>query len=296
MPISPTPSRRHFLQAVAAAVASLVRPRNLFGGSPRHSYWFLRAADHEVWSVADPVKWSLDNRHQPMLARASEGLLKLTADNSDRIIRLVVRRCGLNLLELRRERVGVHHWGLHGLADLRPFFKMHRLAIPEIEVVIRDRKRESVTMQRGDDFVYGDRLAAGFPLDLILHKWQRRLVDEPGDRTPAPGTRSGFAWEGVEDDLIPWAALKSAWRRTPRSPCPNCDQPTILANFGRPWVGPFRRASRFVIICPNCRRSFSDDSVTDPDAWIVMCLDAEVRPDYEMLLGRRVRRHGPGLR
>ena len=50
--------------------------------------------------------------------------MALGAQTSD-IIRLVVRRCRLNLLELRPNQVVVHYWSRHGQADLRPFFKQH---------------------------------------------------------------------------------------------------------------------------------------------------------------------------
>lgn len=289
------PSRRHFLQAAVATVASLVWPRNSFGISPRPSWWFLRAADAADWPVADPVKWSLDNRHQPVLARASGGLLNLTAGDGDRITRLVVRRCGLNLLELHPDQVVVHYWGQHGQADLRTFFKQHRLARPEMVVVLRDRKKEVATTRSGDDFLFGDRLAADFPLDLFLSKWSSRFTLQADDWTAAPGTRSGYAWGGVEDN-IPWIALKAAWRRAAPLICLNCDQPTVLANFGYPWTGLLNRSRRFVTVCGTCRRSFRDESVADTDAWIVTHIDAEFRPDSDMVLGRRVRRCGPGLR
>jgi hypothetical protein len=36
----------------------------------------------------------------------------------------------------------------------------------------------------------------------------------------------GFAWKDIEPNRIPWAALKSAWRRTSLV-CLNCDRPTL---------------------------------------------------------------------
>jgi hypothetical protein len=48
-------------------------------------------------------------------------------------IRLITRRRKLNLLELRPGRVMVQHWGQQGQADLRPFFKQHRLALKRRE-------------------------------------------------------------------------------------------------------------------------------------------------------------------
>jgi hypothetical protein len=254
-------NRRDLLKITAAAVASWFLPRSLFARTPDRSFYFIHSDTLNSWPVADPVKWSLQNAHDPILERASEGLAKLTADDGDRIIRLVVRRCRLNLLELHPERVVVHHWASQR-ADLRPFFKQHRLARPEVEVVLRERKKEVTITQTGDDYLFGDRLAPDFPLEKYQSKWQGRLVNQPDDWTPAPGTRSGFAWGGVEDN-IPWIALKAAWRRTTPMSCLNCDQPTILTNFGIPWNGVFNRTPRFLYVCGTCQRSFRNDAVKD---------------------------------
>lgn len=252
-----------------------------------HSFWFLSADSGTSWPVADPVTWCLDNANGPVLERASEGLAKLTPDDGDRIIRLVVRRCRLNLLELRPERVVVHFWGRDGLADLRAFFKAHGPARSEAEVALRDRKTEVVTRQTGDTFLYGERLAADFPLNRYLSKWAGRSEREEDDWSAAPDTRSGYAWEGVGGEQIPWAALKSAWRRAAARTCENCDGPTLLVNFGWPWTGLLRRTSRFIHVCGACRRSYRDKTVTDVSAWLEASLDADVRPDYEMVWGRR---------
>ncbi len=72
--------------------------------------------------------------------------------------------------------------------------------------------------------------------------------------------------------------------------CLNCDQPTILTNFGYPWTGLLNRSAKFVHVCGTCRRSFRDDSVKDVPGWMAANLDAEVRPDYEMVWDRRVKR------
>ena len=82
------PSRRHFLRTTAAALASFFLPRSLFASDPDRSFWFIHADSCTSWPVADPVKWSLDHAHEPVLGRATEGLAKLTADDGDRIIRL----------------------------------------------------------------------------------------------------------------------------------------------------------------------------------------------------------------
>jgi hypothetical protein len=45
-----------------------------------------------------------------VLERAAEGLRKLTPSDGERIVRLIVRRCRLNLIELHPGQVVVHRW------------------------------------------------------------------------------------------------------------------------------------------------------------------------------------------
>ena len=280
-------TRREFLQTTATIAGSLLLPRSLLAWNPDLSFHFLHTETLTSWPVADPVKWSLQHAADLILERAREGLSKLTADDGDRVIRLIVRRCSLNLIEIHATQVTVHHWSSQR-ADLRPFFKTHGLARPEIEVVLRERKKEVATTLTGDDFLFGDRLAADFPLASFQRKWASRFEQEADDWQAAPRTSSGFAWDGVEDNRIPWAALKTAWRRASASVCQNCDTPTILTNFGNPWIGMFNRSPRFVHVCRQCRRSFRDESVKDVGGWIVSNLDEGVRPDSEMVWDRRV--------
>jgi hypothetical protein len=282
----PLPTRRTFLQTTLAAASSLFLPRFLLARRNPRSYWFIHTPTGETWPVGDPVAWSLENTRQPILERASAGLLKLTPADGQRIIRLVVRRCKLNLLELRPGRVVVHYWGQQGQADLRPFFKKHGLATKGVRVALLDRKREVSTPRHGDDFLFGQPLPPFWPWKVYWRKWQRRGVEEPDDWTAAPHTWSGFAWNGVEPNRIPWAALKSAWRQTTPLVCLNCDQPTLLTNFGFPWSGMFNRRPLFIHVCGNCHRLFEDRSVKDVSRWMVANLDAQVLPDYEMVWDR----------
>jgi hypothetical protein len=126
-----------------------------------------------------------------------------------------------------------------------------------------------------------------FPLALYLGKWASRCERQMDDWQPAPGTWSGFTWEGVEGNRIPWAAMKSAWRRATSMICLNCDQPMLLVNFGYPWTGLFNRTPRFVSVCRTCCRSFADDSVTDVTGWLAANLDPEVRAGFELVWDRR---------
>lgn len=278
-------NRREFLQTTATIVGSLLIPKTVFATSAP-TFHFLHADSCNHWPVADPVQWSLQNAHEPILARAAEGLSKLTANDGERIIRLVVRRCSLNLLELQPGRVVVDHWGSNS-ADLRPFFKAHGLARSEIEVVLRDRKKETTSKTTGDSFLYGVPLASDFDLELFQSKWERRIEQQADDWQSARGTNSGFAWNGLGDGFIPWAALKSAWRRGVGVVCQNCSEPTFLTNFGLRQVGMFNRSSCFDSVCGACRRSFRDEAV-DVKAWMAGNLDAEVWPGFEMVWGKRV--------
>jgi hypothetical protein len=281
-------TRRHFLQTTTAAIGSLILPRSLSARTPDGSFWFIHVDSCTFWPVADPVQWSLEHAHEPILERATEGLAKLTADDGERIVKLVVRRCSLNLLEVQGNEVHVQFWRQQGLADLKPFFKSHRLARPEIEVVLRDRKKETVTTTTGDSFLYGVPLASDFDLELFQTKWERRFEQETDDWSAAPGTSSGFAREGLPDGFIPWAAMKSAWR-SGSGVCLNCSGETFLTNFGFRQVSVFNRCGFVEHVCGKCRRSSKDETV-DVKAWMATNLDAEARPDAEMVWDRRVTR------
>lgn len=65
-------NRRTFLQATATLAASLIVPKCLFPTNPDHSFHFIHVDTPNSWSIADPVLWSLDNVHEPILERASE--------------------------------------------------------------------------------------------------------------------------------------------------------------------------------------------------------------------------------
>ena len=77
------------------------------------------------------------------------------------------------------------------------------------------------TNMTGNSFFYGVPLASDFDLELFQSKWERRFENEADDWSGIPGTASGFAWERIEDDCIPWAAMKSAWRRGAGVVCQN---------------------------------------------------------------------------
>ncbi len=190
------PTRRTFLQTALAAAASLFLPRFLLARRSPRSSWFLHTPTGDSWPVDDPVTWALANARQPILERARDRLVTLGAADPQRVVRLVVRRCRLNLLELRPGRVVVHHWGQQGRGDLRPFFKAHSLTGKGVRVTLIDRKREASTHLYGHDFLYGEPISPFWPLNarwlrLYWNKWQRRHVEDSDDWTAAPGTQKG---------------------------------------------------------------------------------------------------------
>ena len=111
--LSAQPTRREFIQTAAVAVGSLFLPRGL---RANEKSWFVHTQTGESWAVDDPVSWCLHNAHQPILEQAQQGLLNLTDNDRDRVIRLVTRRCSLNLIEIISDRVVVHHWGQNRMA------------------------------------------------------------------------------------------------------------------------------------------------------------------------------------
>lgn len=283
-------TRRKFLQTTATITGALVLPTSLFGLSSsqsnpsKNSFLFIHNNTLETWSVADPIEWCLENRNNPILKRASEGLANLSTNDGDRIIRLVVRRCRMNLLEFKSNQITMHYWGQQ-YADFKPFFKSNGLARQDIEVVMIDRKRESVNKRPGDSFQYGDPFDIGFPLELFQSKWEKRFEPEADDWSPAPGTRSGLAWDHLDDGFIPWGAMKSAWRRSDRSGlgvCLNCDQPTLLTNFGQCHLNSYSYYASEIEVCGKCRKQFCREPV------IAQKLDADWRPKYRLIMGKRV--------
>jgi hypothetical protein len=279
------PTRRTFLSFISAAAWPFLQ-RETWATSPTPTFHFIQTTTLNSWPIANPAQWCLDHKHDPILERAYDGLCNLSLNDPDRIIRLVVRRCGLNLIEVNRNQVTVHHWSQQ-LADLKPFFKSHELTSPDVQVTLIDRKREIATNKTGDDFLYGQPNDKDFPIELFVSKWNSRFQHQSDDHLAAPKTHSGLAWDRLELGQIPWAALKSAWQRTHSVSCLNCSGETIFVNFGCRQVGLFNRSPNFVSVCPNCRRSFGDESIKDVAEWIAANLKTEFCPVGEVVWGKR---------
>jgi hypothetical protein len=190
--------------------------------------------------------------------------------------------------------VAVHCWGTQGQADLRPFLKEHGLARRSTVVTLIDRKREVSTVQRNDDYLYGERYCPLWPLNIyLLHvyrkKWQRRFIEEPSDWKASPDGWSNYCWEGVEHRCIPWRVLKSAWRHETAPACRNCNKPTLLISFGYYVCGFYKRGPKVTRICPLCGRNFKDRSPWDGGQWMMENVDEPLLPVCDIMFGQPVR-------
>jgi hypothetical protein len=274
-------NRREFLQASAAlAVTTIVFPG--FRIEPESRFVFFDMKSGDQWPVVDPVQWALANRDQPILSRAAERLATLTADDGERIVRLILRRCSLNLVELKPDKVVFHHWGIQKKVDLRPFMKSHKLTRAEVEVLLRNRKNNRDLIKSGEDFLYGEPLANNFDRNLFLEKWKLRKTAEVGDATTvavdnfSQSAWSFFCWPGLPANCIPWSAMKSAWRNDngADSVCRNCDQKMLLVNFYWRAVGFYKFGFYTKYACLACNREFG----TSPHAknWLETHLGPEM--------------------
>ena len=222
-------------------------------------YHFIHAATGESSAVDDPVAWCLEHARDPLLENARERLLQCDSrTDPQRILNVVYRRCGLNMAEVRPGHLVVHHWT--ALADIRPFCKLHRLARPDVQVATVRHKEGLVVVQPGDGFLYGGLLGAGFPWDEYRQRWEHRHEGRADDAAASPCGRSSYRWEGVEAGRVPWAALKSIWRREQAIPCPNCDTPLAA------WAFTWRHRTLLSMhghvfrLCFACRRDFQEST------------------------------------
>ena len=88
-------------------------------------YYFLFRDTGRSWQISDPVAWCLDHAGTPLLAPAADRLLE-SPDEPDRLIRVVLRRCGLVLVSITASNILVSYWG-EPAPDVRAFAKDHRL-------------------------------------------------------------------------------------------------------------------------------------------------------------------------
>jgi len=250
------------------AIGMSERPRPLFVLPSGNSF-----------AVEDPVAFCLENARHPLLYPARERLLLSDAHTDpDRVLNVVLHRCGLNLAVVSPGRVAVHHWTQ--LADLRRLLKEHRLAGPGVQVALVRRKSGLITLLPAEEFLVGVRPAPAFPWDAYRERWERRHDRDPDDGAPAPCSGSSYSWEGIAEGRTPWAALKSVWRRDRAPDCPNnCDVPLAVLRFDWRRSG-WLSGTRAVVArcCFVCRRVAEEERRGDLWPWLVEVLDADVLP------------------
>jgi hypothetical protein len=246
-------------------------------------FWFIHGQTGTTFQVDDPISWCVQHRDEGILAPARDRLVTLGPADADRIVRLVVRRCKLTLLDVRPRRVLVHFWSRESRADLRSFFKVHGLAHDGIEVMLLQRKEEFIWTRRGDDFLYGEPHPC-FPWDVYQEKWMRRNDQEADDWTQAPESLTNFSWEGLPAPFIPLAVLKCIWLREQAPDCPNCETPEVMLRFWwrrRVWVGGLN--SYLTRGCFACRRVFIEDFPGNLLEWVVKTLERGLWPTHHRL-------------
>jgi hypothetical protein len=242
-------------------------------------HFLLHPASGDFWHVDDPVAWCLENALQPLLERASDRLLTLSTHDADRITTVVSRRTGIHFIELRPDQATVHYWVR--LADLRPFSKKHGLALKSVKVFLREQKHGVIVLTNGaDEFMYGLPLRLAFPVEIYRAKHDHREIEEPDDGDLAPGSWSSYSWDGSDARTIPWAALKSIWRRERPPVCLNCDGPTLTFGFG--WRSSMLNKYPLVLrLCLSCRCYFENADLWEMDAWLKANLDERTLPRFE---------------
>lgn len=188
-----------------------------------------------------------------------------------------LRRFGLNLVEIRSsERIVIHYWT--DLADPRLLFKEQRLARPEVQVGHWRHKNGSVVLQPGHNFLYGERPLHDFRWGQIQQEWQHRDQEEADDWTAA-AVRT-YSREGLPERWIPWAILKSIWRREEAPLCPNCDVPLVVIAFRLNRHLLSENDSYLDRVCFSCRRLFQDWCDDSPWAWLVKHLAPAMLPAW----------------
>src|SRR5262249_27249797 len=132
--------------------------------------------------IVDPHAWLLAHRDDPLLAAARERLVA-SPDDADRCVRVVLRRCGLVLINVVTEkRIVVRHWG-KVVPDLRAWAKEHGWNRPRIEVVFVNEKNGRVVVHPdGEDvLLHGGRVGGGFPWAEYMVWYELRSVEESDD-------------------------------------------------------------------------------------------------------------------
>jgi hypothetical protein len=166
--------------------------------------------------------------------------------------------------------------------------KAHALARADVRVLLHELKHGILVVTNGTEFLYGSPLHPAFPLQIYLDKWDQRDRHEPDDWTPAPHSWSNFCWPGIPPRSVPWAALKSAWRRSSAPSCMNCSGPMIVFQFGLWRATLLNLYPRFRYFCVGCKRCIEDDKLWEAEDWLRRNLEAETMPTHRRDLWGRL--------
>ena len=253
-------TRRRFIQAAAAipalfgnrlSVAETPSLPSLATPDPTQPAFFDLGTGQCI-AVPNPTAWCIANAHTPLLSRARERLELSDSDTEqDRVLRVVLRRCGLLLLERRGPSfLVIQFWKDQAsvIDSLRPYFREHGLATPDVTVALINRKREQTDVVAGDRFLYGSVVDDAFPWEEFRQKWESRHQLEADDDQQSSGV---FCVRYATPYRMSWAALKQCWCQEEKVPlCANCNELLVVAGR-RPYGSAWR-------VCLSCGRSFED--------------------------------------
>ena len=246
------------------------------------AFYFLHATSGRSWPTNDPHRWLLDRRDDALLTAARERLL-LSADDPERCLRVVLRRCGLALVRVVRDsQVVVRYWSGYA-PDLRAWAKDAGWNRPGVQVVVVEEKTgKIVTHEDGRDMLmHGEPVGPDFRWEMYELKHARRHDQEVDDHDIAPASATNFVWANCPNGRLTWQVLKPIWNAE-KVKCPNCDQPLVLVSFDWPKGMLSFRSARIVRQCLRCRRRFPV-AEEEPLAWLAKVLPPALLPTHVRL-------------
>ena len=243
------------------------------------NFFFLHVPSGRSWPTDDPHQWLKDHGNYDLLAAARERLL-LSPDDSERCLRVALRRCGLVLIQIVNEsQIVVRHCSGQS-PDLRMWAKEYGFNRTGVQVVFEDVKNSKIVVHKDaeDVLLFGVRVGPKFPWPVYAMKFEMRHAEEADDHDAAPASATNFVWENRLNERFSWEILKTIWRaETGR--CPNCDRPLLMMSFEWQLGMLSFRSGRSIRVCPWCRRRF--EAVEEkPLAWVASVLPPTLRPTH----------------